>query len=306
MTFPFRNRPETIRGAGATTKVVEETVTYMSECFHRSEKQRGFTPGKSSGFTLIELLVVIAIISILAGILFPVFAQAREKARQTSCLSNLKQLGTAMMMYTQDYDETFPIGLDENWHDSWAIQIHPYTRNDGIIRCPSDDDQDLPAWMQGWAGISMSYGANGYIGWNGLTQTWGMQGLITPMAQSWLTPVTRSLAEVTRPTDTVLLTEKHNGEMKRNDGTGNPTDFYGGTFTGVDWWNGFTAGEIPDGTRAANDAWPKGPNGAVSVKHTGKANFLFADGHVKALDPKATNPDPNGRPQDNKWLAERP
>ena len=64
------------------------------------------------GFTLIELLVVIAIIAILAAILFPVFAQAREKARQTSCTSNLKQQGTAMMMYAQDYDESYP----SNWY----------------------------------------------------------------------------------------------------------------------------------------------------------------------------------------------
>ena len=62
-------------------------------------------------FTLIELLVVIAIIAILAAILFPVFAQAREKARQTSCLSNLKQIGLGLMMYTQDYDETYPMNL---------------------------------------------------------------------------------------------------------------------------------------------------------------------------------------------------
>src|SRR6201988_4702864 len=73
----------------------------------QSKIRRG-RPTRNRGFTLIELLVVIAIIAILAAILFPVFAQAREKARQASCLSNMKQIGLGMTMYVQDYDETFP------------------------------------------------------------------------------------------------------------------------------------------------------------------------------------------------------
>jgi len=103
------------------------------------------------GFTLIELLVVIAIIAILAAILFPVFAQARAKARQASCLSNMKQLGLAMMMYTQDYDETYPMSYyyrnganSGNGYIQWSGLIRPYVQNNGIFVCPQHG-------VKGWA-----------------------------------------------------------------------------------------------------------------------------------------------------------
>jgi len=110
-----------------------------------------------SGFTLIELLVVIAIISILASILFPVFARARENARRTSCLSNVKQIGLAMMQYVQDYDETYPLAYysvpagtpmpdGQIWAGSaaapyifWAQLLYPYHKSVQLFWCPSSN-----------------------------------------------------------------------------------------------------------------------------------------------------------------------
>jgi prepilin-type N-terminal cleavage/methylation domain-containing protein len=109
--------------------------------------------GHKRGFTLIELLVVIAIIAILAAILFPVFARAREQARKTTCISNLRQMGSAVMMYVQDYDEVFPVANQEadripngqahNWLASGSRFPHlvdviaPYTKNEAMHRCPT-------------------------------------------------------------------------------------------------------------------------------------------------------------------------
>ncbi len=105
------------------------------------------------GFTLIELLVVIAIIAILAAILFPVFARAREKARQSSCINNLKQIGLATMMYVQDYDEMFPLGWSraqtaDECHTMCAMtlptleSINSYVKNRQIWVCPNDKTRD--------------------------------------------------------------------------------------------------------------------------------------------------------------------
>ncbi len=129
------------------------------------------------GFTLIELLVVIAIIAILAAILFPVFARAREKARQTSCLSNVKQLMLAFQMYCQDYDERTPryAGyrppdevIPPGGYDYWFVLLQPYTKNPQIFSCPSTSFSGIRS-----GGVSathpdfpdgVNYGYNTYLG----------------------------------------------------------------------------------------------------------------------------------------------
>jgi prepilin-type N-terminal cleavage/methylation domain-containing protein/prepilin-type processing-associated H-X9-DG protein len=277
---------------------------------------------RRNAFTLIELLVVIAIIAILAAILFPVFAQAREKARAISCLSNMKQLGLAHLMYCQDYDEQFTFGMDTNWHNAWPSNIQPYIKNTGILRCPDDSSPNLtdtaPLYLSTWAGIGVSYGANGII-WQGPADNWAneMLGIITPMDQSWLAH-SATLAVLTQPAGTVLLAEKHNTDMLKTQngagGDGNTSWWYGSVFTNVNWWDSTAPGEIPhcwtgsvncpdSNTDAAN--WPMGPDGAVSLTHNLQSNFLLADGHAKAMRPTATNPDPIGQPQNNMWVASR-
>lgn len=173
---------------------------------------------KTRGFTLIELLVVIAIIAILAAILFPVFAQAREKARQTSCLSNLKQMGTGLMMYAQDYDESYVIN---NWavplpyhpngavsgdrHGVWAKLLQPYLKNVQIFSCPSGTNKDPrimvnygePYTAAGairvpWQG---GYGANEFVVKAGWSNTDAYQ--ISPI----------SMAAIGRPADLWMIAD---------------------------------------------------------------------------------------------------
>jgi len=112
---------------------------------------------RRKGFTLIELLVVIAIIAILAAILFPVFARAREKARQTACLNNVRQQATGVLMYVQDYDETFPMSV---YSPNGAVmitffdEVMPYMKNDQIFICPSAQRELCMDWIAAAFGLS--------------------------------------------------------------------------------------------------------------------------------------------------------
>jgi prepilin-type N-terminal cleavage/methylation domain-containing protein/prepilin-type processing-associated H-X9-DG protein len=217
-----------------------------------------------AGFTLIELLVVIAIISILASILFPAFATAREKGRQTACLSNIKQLTTALMMYTQDYDEMLPGAgragtnpicaleatnswvlkqrIDENTNrcvpEALPIRngaLYPYVKNEQVYVCTSD---------QFGRAKTLSYSMNGRL--DGST-----------------------LAAIGTPTDCVLLVDE---ARTLNDGYFEPPATTLPADAAQQGYVGYFLAEQP------------------KKQHNGGANIAFADGHAKWFRPEAMRP----------------
>ncbi|MBW3635146.1 MAG: DUF1559 domain-containing protein [Armatimonadetes bacterium] len=250
------------------------------------------------GFTLIELLVVIAIIAILAAILFPVFGRARENARRSSCQSNMKQLGLAVMQYAQDYDEMYPMGMRNNWTNAWAVTVQPYAKSYEVFRCPNESNiKPRDGWE--WSGPTISYAANMYS--NGCNTLWGVMGT---QGSSCLNMPSRKISAVGRAAETILLSERHNTQVVKESGVGTGVNYSIG-LSGQSWLGGITYTQIPNGSLPATNAYPTGPNGAVTPAHFETSNFLFADGHVKALRPAATNPNPTSNPDGNMWDARR-
>lgn len=149
-----------------------ETQIFQSATTSSRAEQRGKTRSSKRGFTLIELLVVIAIIAILAAILFPVFARARENARRSSCQSNLKQIGLGIMQYTQDYDEFYPLGsyATTGGNFSWRHSIQPYIKSTQLFKCPSntqtatDDNINNVRQSVNYSGNTRIFGDGGGFG----------------------------------------------------------------------------------------------------------------------------------------------
>jgi prepilin-type N-terminal cleavage/methylation domain-containing protein/prepilin-type processing-associated H-X9-DG protein len=262
---------------------------------------------KRTGFTLIELLVVIAIIAILAAILFPVFARARENARRASCLSNMKQLGLGIMQYTQDFDETMPFagrtaqvsGCNGSWCGHWAQDVQPYVKSLQVFGCPSDSGSGRDA---GGNGIGISYAANMFY----TTNTWSQVGAMPTHedGNGFWSPGARKLSAVNRPAESIAVAERHddepNSQTTSNFNLGIFSDDAGVNWT--DWSGGSGAGPGPQRT---GTSYPNGPTGAISIKHMETSNFLFMDGHVKAMRPVQTNPQPSNRDK-NMWDTLRP
>jgi len=221
-------------------------------------------------FTLIELLVVIAIIAILAAILFPVFAKVREKARQTSCTSNLKQLGLAFAQYTQDNDETYPNMVADFDTAGWGAGLYPYVKSAGVYKCP-DDSTSPSAGMQ-----VVSYGAN--------------YNVLNPTNNNPFVPGSShasTLAQVGSPSSTVLLFEVQGVQTALTGPVETDTSAAGTCATGY-WTNGsgFGAPSGSVGTYATGN--PPGQKLnliSAGTVHTAGSNFLAADGHVKSLTP---------------------
>ena len=206
---------------------------------------------KARGFTLIELLVVIAIIAILAAILFPVFARAREAARATSCRSNLKQIGTAMMMYVQDYDETFGrtccgAGTNTGTRD-FTEYTEPYIKNLGVLKCPSSSRRTDKTNYGFYSGVA-----------------------------------SQSLAAIAAPADTVIVSDSTQVGSGSVTPSIDPTQWQevGGADWEVSYGRSFTGAASTQGQWT----WNSGGYGYRRPigRHSGTANAVFADGHVKA------------------------
>jgi prepilin-type N-terminal cleavage/methylation domain-containing protein/prepilin-type processing-associated H-X9-DG protein len=221
------------------------------------------------GFTLIELLVVIAIIAILAAILFPVFAQAREKARQISCLSNTKQVGLSLMMYAQDYDERLVLNNDQTWRPdgslyTWIELMSPYIKNKQVWTCPSASANN---------GLYTSYGntSSAYV----LNNLYWYDGSLGQLFEQSSGP--SSLAAIDEPARTVFT----------SDGGGVPDHTVDGTAHHGTWWDPeqlvWDGGVYVEPTAKPYPMIHCVYQGGIVGRHNEGASVAWLDGHSKFM-----------------------
>jgi prepilin-type N-terminal cleavage/methylation domain-containing protein/prepilin-type processing-associated H-X9-DG protein len=245
---------------------------------------------KNKGFTLIELLVVIAIIAILAAILFPVFAKAREKARQITCASNAKQIGLGFLQYTQDYDETWPVNGAGFLGQGWAGQIYPYVKSTGVFHCP--DDPTGPVSGTGYTSVPVSYAANlSLLRTDGGSNTDPHPG---PKISVELAPANTVLAsEVIQIYGNITSpTEQPNNTVVSSvcNGTSSVYPFSScATCSGGQEATGCLGGEIATCCNYQNPCTIGGEHANVAEHGTG-SNYMMCDGHVKWLNGAAVSP----------------
>ena len=241
---------------------------------------------KRPAFTLIELLVVIAIIAILAAILFPVFARARENARRSSCTSNLKQMGIGLIQYSQDYDEYYPVARFNGdqvsqttpYRYKWMDAIQPYIKSTQVFTCPSDTDvtigattyttQYIPADQLTAKGIGAS---REYFGSYGINNGFDLNNDDNFAPAGVRNGLPASLALIQEPATTYWIMDSTVNQNRAQYGKYricfNPNETYVVSADGL----------------KAMETVTNNFGGAIAARHLETVNVLFADGHAKSV-----------------------